>query len=265
MSIQEFNLADLPSDGEKQVVFQNLRWDAYNRVILCTNLNKLFHITSKNPYVSFTLDLEATPEDVLFTPKHIIVSDNSGMINWYKVDPPGEYPSGKDNDQCLTISDKVDKDYIFRNAFDIPQFYAPASFMRYSRSHNTIIIGTRNGVLGVLPIPSEKIEEDDDEEQTEHVKFTFETKFKIFGRFHTGAVNGVTALGNSTQIASISQDNTIAIWETSTMTQIAFIEMKIQPLTISSNADGTTIFIGTDKGTYRCYDISDRQNPRCIK
>jgi hypothetical protein len=164
MSIQEFNLADLPTEGERHVSFKTVRWDAYNRVILCTNLNKLFHITSKNPHVGMTLDLEAVPENVLFTPKHMIVSDNAGVISWYKVEPPYENQAGKDVDSFLTIQDKVDKDYIFKDAIPDPASQAPASFMHYSRSHQFIIVGTRNGILGTLPIPAEKIDEDDEEE-----------------------------------------------------------------------------------------------------
>ena len=59
-------------------------------------------------------------------------------------------------------------------------------------------------------------------------------------------------------MASIAQDNTIAIWETSTGKQISFIQMMLQPITLAASTDGSVIFIGTDKGTFRCYDISDR-------
>ena len=41
--------------------------------------------------------------------------------------------------------------------------------------------------------------------------------------------------------------------------------MALQPITLAASSDGAVIFIGTDKGTFRTYDISDRKNPRCIR
>ena len=52
-----FESSDVPISGELQqnldgqVVFTSLRWDAYNRVHLCTNTEQLLQITSKNPQV----------------------------------------------------------------------------------------------------------------------------------------------------------------------------------------------------------------------
>ena len=98
----------------------------------------------------------------------------------------------------------MDKDYIFKDAIADPASQAPASFMRYSRSHQTIIIGTKNGIIGTLPIPAEKIDDEDEEEQTEHVKITIQVPFQMYGKYHTAGVNSIASLGNSTQIASIA-------------------------------------------------------------
>ena len=70
--------------------------------------------------------------------------------------------------------------------------------MHYSRSHTKILVGTTKGQLGVLPITAEKIEDEEDDEQQEFEKQTFNNPFQVIGKYHTDGVNGVVALGNST-------------------------------------------------------------------
>ena len=87
----------------------------------------------------------------------------------------------------------------------------------------------------------------------------------MIGRFHTARVNGVKPLGSTTQMISISQDHTVAIWEVTTNQQLCCITMPVEPISIDVSREGSVVFIGTIVGTFRIYDITDRTKPRLIK
>jgi len=70
--------------------------------------------------------------------------------------------------------------------------------MHYSRSHKRLVIGTRNGVLAKLSFEAQIPDEDSEgEEADDKQKQTIDTPAEVLGRFHTGAVIGLKALGDS--------------------------------------------------------------------
>ena len=73
--------------------------------MLCTNQKKLFQVCSKNPHIGRTLDLESVPLSVVFTPRHLIVSEESGLINWFNIEHP--YENAKPEDKYITIKDGI--------------------------------------------------------------------------------------------------------------------------------------------------------------
>jgi len=92
------------------------------------------------------------------TPKHLIVSEESGMINWYKIDQP--FDNAKPEDKFITIKDDIDKEYNFKDALS-SDLISPAHFMVYSKSHKNLLLGTKNGVLSLLNVPAEKLSDED--------------------------------------------------------------------------------------------------------
>jgi WD40 repeat protein len=117
-----------------------------------------------------------------------------------------------------------------------------------------------------LNVPSEKISEEEVEQdgEEEQKQQTLQNDLKILGRFHTAQVNDVQPLGRTTQMVSCSSDNTVAIWEVTTMQQLAVIEMPVEPISLSATKEGSVIFIGTAIGTFRCYDVTNRERPKLI-
>ena len=57
--VKEFDAVDVPvaEGSDARVVFTSITWDSQNRVLLCTNQHKLFHVDSKNPHIGKALDL----------------------------------------------------------------------------------------------------------------------------------------------------------------------------------------------------------------
>jgi len=97
---------DNPPDGP--IFFTSFKWDNYNRVHLCSNTEQILQITSRQPHVEQTLDLQAVPMTTCLTQSHLIVATEDGMINWYNVDIPYGDPN---SDQSLTLKDEIQFEY----------------------------------------------------------------------------------------------------------------------------------------------------------
>ena len=140
--MQSFSAADVPApEDEPTVIFNSLKWDLYNRVHVCTNLRTVLQVTAEEPHLEPGLELDFVPHTTLITQKHMIVSTDDGIITWYKLEPPYESADGKlDPTACIKFLE-VDQEYNFMEMLK-PDNRAPASYMKYSRSHQTIILGT---------------------------------------------------------------------------------------------------------------------------
>ena len=68
-------------------------------------------MTCKNPRIGKTVNLISEPLSVVMTPRHILVSQVDGIINWIKIEPP--YEGAKPEDCFITIEDDIDKEYNF--------------------------------------------------------------------------------------------------------------------------------------------------------
>jgi len=263
--IEEFNAADIPvEDHQDPVVFRRAKWDSYNRVNLCTNLPALFQVCSKSPRVGETLKLHDVPVDTVLTQKHLLVSHADGKLNWFKIEPP--YDNEKEADMHLKLFEKIEKEYNF--AERLPEdCQEPASIIHYSRSHAKMLIGTASGLVAALPIAAEKSNFDDDEvdDGEEKPLQTLDDPLQELGRFHTGAILAIRPLGDSTQFATISADHTVSVWEATTHTVLSHITMPVMPASLDVSQNGTVMFVGTEAGTFRIYDISDRSAPRILK
>jgi len=140
--------------------------------------------------------------------------------------------------------------------------------MKYSRSHKKIIIGTQNGVLAVLPVEAELLDEDEEEEENagkEKAKKVIDVPLQIIGKYHTAPIVAIKNLQGSTQFITISEDQTIAIWEATTGQQIASIMLTDRPTSMSVTHNGMVAFVGTAEGAFLIFDISTRTSLRLVK
>lgn len=146
-----------PEDAE--VEMHSFKWDAYQRLHVCTNKSQLMLVDSKTAKQEQVLTLPCIAETSLLTNKYLIISCEDGMIYWYKLDEP----QVDDADPCLKIFDEVEKEYNFAEEFK-SEDAEKANFMHYSRSFRKIIIGTRSGIIGKLAVEAENINYEEDEE-----------------------------------------------------------------------------------------------------
>ena len=140
--------------------------------------------------------------------------------------------------------------------------------MKYSRSHKKIVIGTQNGVLALLPVEAELLDEDEEDEENagkEKQKKGIDVPLKVIGKYHTGPIVSIKHLMGTTQFITISEDQTMAVWETTTGQQIASIMLTDRPVSMNVTNDGMAAFVGTAEGAFLIFDISQRTNLRLIK
>lgn len=112
----------------------------------------------------------------MVTQKHMIVSTDDGLITWYRIEPPYENADGKvDGSLCLKLLPQIAYEYDFQE--QIPEeSTCPAFYMKYSKSHKNILIGTQNGILAKLAVEAEQLneEEEEDDGQKEKLKKVLE-------------------------------------------------------------------------------------------
>lgn len=188
---------------------------------ICCDLPIVLMVDSKTAREESSLSLPARPMTILLTQRHLIVSQDDGMIQWYRTEMPEiNFKQGSDpqaNDNKLTVTEDIDQEYHFEpaqlsaNAADAVEASPPepVAYMHYSRNHKKIIMGTQQGLIGLLAVEAEALNEDEEPEedhQKEKETKTLETPFVELGRFHTKKVNGIRELGDTTQLITISDD-----------------------------------------------------------
>lgn len=130
-----------------------------------------------------------------------------------------------------------------------------------------MIMATEQGLIGVLSVEAEAVNEDEEDEdnQKEKERKVIIAPFIELGRFHTKKINGVKELGESTQLVTISDDQTLAVWEATSQNQVARVLLYTKPTALDVSKDGKVAFVGTEKGILKVFDLSNRTMPRLIK
>jgi CRISPR/Cas system CMR-associated protein Cmr5 small subunit len=142
------------------------------------------------------------------TQKNIIVSTDDGLLTWYRVEQPLENSDGTiENNMCIKMLDQVDYEYDFFeqkqkiSGVEDENMRYPAAYMKYSRSFNTIVLGTQNGMLGTVAIAAEKQDEEEEDQQYDKdkkAKKVLEVPLNQLGHFHTAPISGIRELPEST-------------------------------------------------------------------
>jgi len=161
-------------------------------------------------------------------------------------------------DRHLTVTEEVDQEYKMEQE--------PPNWMHYSKSFKKLIMGTESGIVGVLPVEAEvfNYEEEDDEGQEEKEKKMIVTPFVEIGRFHTARIGGIKELGDTTQLATISDDLSLAIWEATSNSMLAKESLPSKPTVLAVSTDGKAAFVGSENGVLRVFDVSNRTMPRLV-
>lgn len=139
--------------------------------------------------------------------------------------------------------------------------------MSYTKNFKKIIFGCEDGYLAVLPVEAEIYNEEDDDEEEGSVKEvkTLNTPLAELGKFHTGQINGIKELGETTQVVTVGEDHLLCIWEATTGSCLFRDRLSCKLTSLETSLDGTKIFVGSEGGVVRIYDVSNRCLPRLVK
>lgn len=126
LEVREFSVANIPigPEHEGNVHMTSLKWDPFGRIHLCTNTPKLYQINPSpretvkrddqqdrkplEPKIEQELTLDSIPMTTLLTQRHMIVSQEDGIISWYKIDFPPHDPT---QDVKITLESEIEKEY----------------------------------------------------------------------------------------------------------------------------------------------------------
>ena len=248
-------------DENPDVIFTRFIWDPYNRVEICTDQTMLLMVDPKNGVLDHTLNTSSRPVTCILTQKHLIISLEDGTIVWHAIEPPdvlvGEQDEETLHKQKMRILDDIEQDFTLNikvGESDVPEYI---SYMHYSKNYETLVMGTDTGVFGILSVPAEAINYDEDEEEQNKKKErkTIQEPFNELGRFHTKNVNGIRELGESTQLVTISDDHYMSVWEATNQRLLSTVYQPAIPTALEVTPDGNTSFIGTVIGACRAYDL----------
>ena len=110
----------------------------------------------------------------------------------------------------------------------------------------------------------EKLDEEEKDDEEDQKLIVLDTALEELGRFHTERILVLKPCGDSTQFVTIAADNKICIWEGTEHKVLSFINIPITPSSMDVSSNGSIMFIGTEFGTFRVYDICDRTKPRLL-
>lgn len=85
------------------------------------------------------------------------------------------------------------------------------------------------------------------------------------GKFHTQGINGIRELGETTQVVTVSDDHLLCIWEATTGSCLYRENLNCKLTALEASSDGNKIFVGSEGGVVRIYDVSNRCLPRLVK
>lgn len=100
-------------------------------------------VNPKTSTLEHTLALPCKAACALFTQKHLIVSLEDGVINWYKLDLPA-FSIAKEDDgsKKLTVTEDIEQEWNLNKKIGETSDYECIAHMHYSRSFRQIVMGT---------------------------------------------------------------------------------------------------------------------------
>lgn len=131
------------------------------------------------------------------TQKHMLISLEEGIIQWFKLELPEVVLGEKDNsDRSLKVLEEIEQEFALNMTIgesDEPEYIA---HMHYAKSFTQLIMATETGVLGRLEVEAEAINYDEDEEG----KFPLVKSYIISRAKYEGEEGTLPALHRARQI-----------------------------------------------------------------
>ena len=251
--------------------YLDFTWDRYNKIYISTSGGSLYFIDPIKDKHEGVPQEEREPERVeglstavtamVLTQRYLVCAERNGciaLVNMFMPDKEiKDYKSVLGSSYQKLIVDKEldvnklvqDEDYIVS--------------MKYDQDFKKILAKTASNNLIVLFYKGELLERlGDDKNETEEGK---EIENYEETKFHQGEIIGVRELGRTTEIVSISsQDKRVIFWDIGKREAISSFILEFTPTVFECDPDGSLLFIASDEGVMRIYDITHRSNMRLV-
>lgn len=167
---------------------------------IITDRSKLIMVSPKSLKKENELFLANRCACVTFTHVHLIVSQEDGIIQWFKIEPPDIYNEKEKEDPKLKILDEVEQEFDLGMNIGETGEKEYIAHMHYSKDFGQLIMGTHSGLFGRLEVQAENNldEEDEEENQKNKEKKIIDQPFVQLGRFNTKRLTGLRELGETT-------------------------------------------------------------------
>ena len=257
--------------------FVDFAWDVYNNIYIAessgeinlydSNLNKVT-ASLGGELKEGNIKVNASPTALLLTQRYLLCSTNDGRVSLINI-----YLSEKD---LLSFKPTINNPENYR-MFEVEREVTPSIYnntnkysydtydyivaMKYSSDYKKIITLSKSNCLNVIIMKAEMLSRDKDEifdSDVSDIKCYEETKF------HSDKLLGVKELGKTSQFVSVGIDQKIIFWELATRRPVFLHEINFVPTVFEINAEGNLLFIGSNGGILRIYNISDRSNIKLI-
>ena len=134
--------------------------------------------------------------------------------------------------------------------------------MKYDIGYKKIMAKTFMNNIYVLFLKGEKLEKNI-EENTEELPEDIDNY--VEAEFHKGKILAVKELGKTTEIISISsEDSRVLFWDIGKRECVASHRLDFIPTVFEVNPEGTLLFIASQDGVFRIYDITRRNILRLL-
>jgi len=239
----------LKEDPETQ--YTDIIFDAYSKLYIATDQKVLTQLDFNTSEEKMKLNLEDVPKALVLTQRHLIVAFDSKIL-WYSALPPEERITTQQvlqKDKLTQLQEEILQTYDFENG--------KIKHMQYTKNLKKLIFGCEDGFLACLPLEAEIYNEEEEEDDEGSVKETKSISIPLseLGKFHTHKINGIKELGETTQVATIAEDNLLCIWEATTGSCLYRENMNCNLTSLEASKDGNKIFVGSEGGVVRVFDV----------
>ena len=134
--------------------------------------------------------------------------------------------------------------------------------MKYDLAYKKIMAKTISNNIYILFLKGEILEKNIEENSDELPE---DVDNYVEAEFHKGKILAVRELGKTTEVISIScEDNRVLFWDIGKRESIASHRLDFVPTVFEVNVEGTLLFISSQDGVFRIYDITKRTTLRLL-
>lgn len=256
--------------------FLEFSWDRYNKIYISSTggglnlIDPIRDMQMQRDNKGYINPGDREPERVeglsgavtamLLTQRYLICAEKNGsiaLVNMYMPD--------KDiKDFKSTLGPSYQK-LVVDKEMDVSKMIQTEDFivsMKYDQEYKKILAKTVQNNLYVLFLKGEILERTDDKNETDEGK---EIDNYEEGKFHKGEILNVRELGKTSEVISISvEDKRVIFWDVGKKEAICSHILEFTPTVFETDSEGTLLFIASEEGVFRIYDITHRTTMRLV-